>query len=424
MRASKRILLYGGRLVLPDRLVEPGWVVIQDGAILDVSAAERLPSADECWDVQGGYVGPGLIDLHIHGSAGVDLLTATADDLRRWARFLLRHGVTRFLPTTVPADPAQYARVRAVLAEYVPEQDRDPSAASILGVHFEGPFVSPRRPGALNPRFFRTFRSLRDVEELLAWDIPARPFVRMMTLAPEIEGGLALIEELQRRGFRLAIGHSEASFELCEAAAGRGAAHVTHFPNALAPLHHRRLGVIGWALLSEMVTLDLIADGHHLDPRMIALVRKVVGSDRLALISDAIAAAGLSDGRYEIWGETIRVVNGRTENAAGNLAGSVITLLDAVRHLVQWGIPLPEAIRMATLVPARVLGLDGEFGSLAPGKRADLLVLDEQLQPRLVVHEGEIVRFPEDSSAPPLAHEATGAPPSRERVISPPREDG
>ena len=400
MRTSRRILLYGGRLVLPDRLLEPGWVLIQGGIIQEVSAAEKLPSADERLDVSGYYVAPGMLDLHIHGSAGVDLLTATAEDLHRWARFLLRHGVTRFLPTTVPADPTQYAHVRATLAEYVPEQERDPRAASILGVHFEGPIVSPRRPGALNPRDFRTFRSLRDVEDLLTWDIPARPFVRMMTLAPEVEGGLALIEELRRRGFRLAIGHSEASFEICEAAAERGVTHVTHFPNALAPLHHRQLGVVGWALLEERVTLDLIADGHHLDRRMVALVKKVMGTDRLALISDAIAAAGLGDGQYEIWGEMIRVVNGRTENAAGALAGSVITLRDAVRHLLQWGVPLPEAMRMATLVPARVLGVAEAFGALEPGKRADVLVLDEQLRPHLVLRDGEIVRLSEEPPSP------------------------
>lgn len=419
MRTSRRILLYGGRLVLPDRLLEPGWVLIHGETIVEVSAAERLPSADERLDVSGYYVTPGMLDLHIHGSAGVDVLTATADDLHRWARFLLRHGVTRFLPTTVPTDPAQYARVRATLAEYVPEQERDPRAASVLGVHFEGPFVSPRRPGALNPRYFRTFRSLRDVEDLLAWDIPACLFIRMMTLAPEIEGGLALIEELRRRGFRLAIGHSEASFEICEAAAELGVTHVTHFPNALAPLHHRQPGVVGWALLDERATLDLIADGHHLDRRMVALVRKVVGMDRLALISDAIAATGLGDGRYEIWGETIRVVNGRTENAAGALAGSVITLRDAVRHLVQWGIPLPEAMRMATLMPARVLGVAETFGSLEPGKRADVLVLDEQLWPRLVLRDGEIIHLSEESPSQAGAPGPCGMPP-----ISPPRGDG
>lgn len=373
-------------------------MLIQGDTIVEVSAAEELPSADEQFDVSGHFVAPGMVDLHIHGSAGVDVLTATADDLHRWARFLLRHGVTRFLPTTVPADPAQYARARETLIEYASEQDRDPAAALILGVHFEGPFVNPRRPGALNPRYFRTFRSLRDVEDLLAWDIPARPFVRMMTLAPEIEGGFPLIEELRRRGFRLAIGHSEAPFEVCEAAARLGVTHITHFPNALAPLHHRQLGVVGWALLDESVTLDLIADGHHLDRRMVALVRKVAGAERLALISDAIAAAGLGDGQYEIWGETIRVVNGRTENAAGALAGSVITLLDAVRHLVQWGVPLPDAMRMATLVPARVLGVAETVGTLQPGKKADVLVLDANLSPRLVVREGEIVHLSEESS--------------------------
>lgn len=399
MSASKRIVLEGGQLILPDRVMESGWILVQDDEILALSDAEAPPAADERVDVSGHYVAPGMIDLHIHGSVGVDLLTAHADELRRWARFLLAHGVTRFLPTTVPTDPASYLRVRAVLAEYVPEQHRDPQAASIVGIHFEGPFVNPRRAGALNPRFFRAFHSLQDVEDLLWEEIGGRPFVRMMTLAPEIEGGLALAEQLRRRGFRLAIGHSEASFETCEAAAEHGIAHITHFPNALAPLHHRQLGVVGWALLQETATLDLIADGHHLDRRMVALVRKIVGADRLALVSDAIAATGLGDGRYEIWGETIRVVNGRTENAAGHLAGSVITLLDAVRHLVRWGFSLPEAMKMASLVPARVLGLDAWLGSLEPGKKADILILDRNLSPRLVLHEGELVALSASSEA-------------------------
>jgi len=393
MRAPRRVALCNGRIILPHTILDSGWVLVEGDRIADISPGPDRVEADEVIHLDGLYLAPGMIDIHIHGSAGVDLLSATADDLQTWARFLFSQGVTRFLPTTVPTDDAGYARVVETINQYTARQEEVSGVSRVLGLHFEGPFVNPHRAGALNVNYLKTFKTLRDLDMILGPTISSQPFVRMMTVAPEIEQGLQLVAELARRGFVLSIGHSEASFEECEAAVRHGVHHVTHFPNALAPLHHRKPGVVGWAMLKDSVTVDMIADGVHVDWTMIELMRKVKGGDRIALISDAIGAAGLGDGEYQIWGETIRVVKGRTENAAGNLAGSVITLREAARNLLHLDFPLTEVMRMVSLVPARVIGLDHELGSIEKGKFADLICFDEQLSIRFVMVGGKTDRF-------------------------------
>lgn len=390
MTGVPKIVLRNGRLILPDRIVEGAAVVIEGGRIADIVSDGNPPAGDVVVDLEGAYLAPGMIDIHIHGARGVDVLTASPEGLTRWAQFLLTEGVTGFLPTTVPTDEAGYREVLRSLLDYLragPPSD----AARILGVHFEGPFVNPFRAGALRVEYLRSYRRPDDLDVFLSGDFPVRPFVRMMTLAPEIHGGLDLIQELAARGFLLAIGHSQALVGECQQAARRGARHITHFFNALAPLHHRNPGVVGWGMVADSVTVDLIADGHHLDELMIELVRRTKGAHRIALISDAIAPTGLGDGSFEVWGQTIRVSGGKTANPAGSLAGSVITLRDAVRNLRRWGVPLTEIMQMASLVPARLLGLEAELGSIEPGKRADLIAFDDETTIRFVMLDGNIV---------------------------------
>lgn len=211
-----------------------------------------------------------------------------------------------------------------------------------------------------------------------------------MTVAPEIQGGIELISELHRREWVISVGHTRAAPEVLDEALNAGAHHMTHFMNAMTSLHHRAPGPVGWGLLNDDVTVDIIADGVHLDPLMLKVLLRCKTPPRLALISDSISAAGLGDGEYEIWGEKISVQDGRTQNSRGSIAGSVITILDAVRLMMSLGASECDVARMASLNPARTLGIDSDCGSIEEGKRADLVALDDQGQVQLTVIGGEI----------------------------------
>jgi N-acetylglucosamine-6-phosphate deacetylase len=214
----------------------------------------------------------------------------------------------------------------------------------------------------------------------------------MITVAPEIQGGIELIRELRQRGWVVSIGHTRATPEILDAAKEAGAQHMTHFMNAMSPLHHRAPGPVGWGLLNDDVSLDLIADGIHLDPMMLKMLLRCVTPSRLALISDAIAATGLGDGDYEIWGEQITVQDGRTRNARGSIAGSVITMLDAVKMMLSLGASECDVARMASTNPARLLGIDVDCGSIEEGKRADLVALSDRGDIQFTVTNGAVVR--------------------------------
>jgi N-acetylglucosamine-6-phosphate deacetylase len=212
----------------------------------------------------------------------------------------------------------------------------------------------------------------------------------MMTVAPEIEGGVELISELRQRGWIVSIGHTRATVAVLDQALQAGARHMTHFMNAMPPLHHREPGPVGWGLTHDEVTCDVIADGVHVDASVLKLILRSKTAERISLISDAIAATGLDDGEYQIWGEKIQVEKGRTQNARGHIAGSVITMLDAVRMMLSLGFSESEVARMASLNPARLLGMDDDCGSIEEGKRADLVALDQEGKVRLTVVGGRV----------------------------------
>jgi N-acetylglucosamine-6-phosphate deacetylase len=213
----------------------------------------------------------------------------------------------------------------------------------------------------------------------------------MMTMAPEIEGGIELVRELVRRGWIVSIGHTRATIEELDLAREAGARHMTHFMNAMPPLHHRAPGPVGWGLLDDAVTCDVIADGVHVDPLMLKLLLRCKTAERVTLISDAVAPAGLGDGEYNVWGETITVNEGRTRNERGSIAGSVITMLDAVRMMMSLGFPVVDVARMASTNPARLLGIDDDYGVIEEGKRADLVALDPEGNVRLTIVGGKVL---------------------------------
>ena len=378
-------LLRNARIVLPERIEQQADLLIRDGKITALSDSKSPSAGSDEIDLSGCTLLPGFIDVHIHGATGVDTMDADAAGLRRISQFLATQGVTAWLPTLVPAPDADYTRAIAAIEEAM----KSPGGARILGVHYEGPFVNSAQCGALRQQYFRSFVNNDALDSLPMLDNPAA--VHMITIAPEIEGGIDLVHQLKQRGWTVSIGHTRAEFDLLDKALAAGARHMTHFMNAMAPLHQRAPGPIGWGLLRDEVTCDVIADGIHLDRRALELILKSKGPERLMLISDAIAAAGLGDGDYQIWGESISVKNGRTRNVRGSIAGSVISLLDAVRMTESLGVSEVDLARMASTNSARLLGIDGECGSIAAGKRADLVALDGDGQVVLVMVNGEVV---------------------------------
>ncbi|HYV12464.1 MAG TPA: N-acetylglucosamine-6-phosphate deacetylase [Pyrinomonadaceae bacterium] len=374
----KTLLLKNAKVVLPDRVVQTS-VFIEDGRIVSLEAA----GAEEEIDLAGTTLLPGFIDVHIHGAAGIDVMDATAAGLFEVSEYLASQGVTSWVPTFVPASDENYASAIAAISEAMRGQG---PGARVLGVHYEGPFVNTAQCGALHTEYFKTYSSAADLDSL-----PLPPTgVRMITMAPEIAGGVELVGELKKRGWVISIGHTRADLEVLDQAGDGGARHMTHFMNAMAPLHHRNPGPIAWGLSRDDVTVDVIADGIHLDPFMLRLLMKLKGASGISLISDAIAAAGKGDGDYEIWGETISVKDGRTANAAGSIAGSVISMLDAVRVLRFLGVSYVDLARMASSNPAHLLGIDRDCGSIEIGKRADLVALDQSdLRPRSVLISGQ-----------------------------------
>jgi len=373
------LLLKNAKVVLPDREVETG-VLVVDGKIAAIGSGLE---GDEEIELGNATLLPGFIDVHIHGAVGVDVMEATPAGLQEVARYLASQGVTSWLPTLVPGSDNDYASVAVAVSEALTLQ---PYGARVLGVHYEGPFVNSAQCGALHTEFFKTYSGAKDLDAL---PVPENA-VRMITMAPEVAGGVELVRELKRRGWVISIGHTRADLQVLEEACEAGARHMTHFMNAMAPLHHRKPGPIAWGLSRDDVTIDLIADGVHLHPLMLRLLIKIKGARGISLISDAIAAAGKGDGDYQIWGETITVKNGRTANAAGSIAGSVISMLDAVRLLRSLGVSYVNLAGMASSNPARLLGVDRDCGSIEVGKRADLVALDDGGEVKLTMIAGHV----------------------------------
>jgi N-acetylglucosamine-6-phosphate deacetylase len=372
------LTLNNARVVLADRVIDSGSVTIESGRIVSVSEEATATGLD----LSGLVLLPGFIDVHIHGSAGIDVMDASPEQLSEISVFLASQGVTGWLPTFVPAADEAYATAVQAIAKAA----ENTNGARVLGVHYEGPFVNSAQCGALHTEYFKTYSGPADLDGLPVPD----GLVRMTTLAPEIDGGVELVRELKSRGWVISIGHTRATLDVLDRALEAGARHMTHFMNAMAPLHHRAPGPIAWGLSHDDVTCDVIADGIHLDPFMLRLLLKVKSEHGISLISDAISAAGRGDGDYQIWGETIRVKNRRTSNAAGSIAGSVITMLDAVRLMRSLDVSHVQLAQMASLNPARLLGLDHECGSIETGKRADLVAVDQDSKVKLTLIRGDV----------------------------------
>jgi len=375
------IAITAATLFTPLERIEQPLVLVEDGSVVEVTsrAHREAPAGSRGLDFPGGILAPGFIDIHIHGGAGHDVMEAGVDALPLVERLLARHGVSSYFPTTVtaPLDATLSALERladAIEAAKDGASDHHRPHATELrarprGIHLEGPFISHCRRGVHPPEDLLS-PSLAAFDRF--WQA-ARGHIRVLTIAPELPGAIEVITEAAKRGVCVSLGHSDAEMNAARAGVAAGARHATHTFNAMRPLGHRDPGILGEVLTEARLSADIIADGIHLDPAIVQLFLKAKGPDAAVLITDATAATGMPDGRYRLGSLEVEVKDGKCTNG-GNLAGSVLTMDLAVRNVMkfaQWD--LQQAVRLATLNPARVAGLDD--GWLKPGAPADLVVL-------------------------------------------------
>ncbi|WP_217592078.1 N-acetylglucosamine-6-phosphate deacetylase [Cohnella sp. GbtcB17] len=364
-------LISNVRAVLRDRIVEDAEVLIEDGKIVGISEKMEggaASSALQHLDGQGQLLIPGMIDVHIHGAKGFDMMDGSTRSVEEVSRACVETGCTSFLATSVSSTLEQFLGMAKSVGEVA---GREPGAA-IAGIHMEGPYLHPKRKGMQNEAYLR-HPDLNELETILA---TTGDQLKMVTLAPELPGGLEMIERLVAKGIVVAVAHSDATYEQAKTAFAAGASHITHCFNGMRPIHHRDPGVIVAAFEEDKVSLQAIVDGVHLHPAIVRLMYRLKGPEGVVLITDALQAMGMGDGTYLFGGHQTRVEDGVARLQDGTLASSTVTMNLALRNTVELGVPLCEAVAMATRTPADVLGLSGK-GRIEPDCDADLVLLDE-----------------------------------------------
>jgi len=382
--------IFPERIFTPQREIRDGVVIVEGRCISAVGARNEITAPTNAARIEaiGITLVPGFVDVHVHGAGGHDVMEATPAALDAVASTLARGGTTSFLATTVTAAPDALCGSAAGIAKYIAGQTSSNDApakqrAEILGIHFEGPFISPARRG-VHPVEWIAAPSLTLLARMLE---AAAGTARILTLAPEIPGGIDLVDAVRKAGIVAALGHTDATYEQAMEAIAHGASHAAHVFNAMRPFSHRDTGVLGAVLTSSQVTAELIADGVHVDEAAMKLLLNAKPGG-VILVSDGTSATGMPDGKYRLGNFDVQVTGGVVRNSEGKLAGSALTLDRALRNIVALQVPLDEAVRMLTLYPAKLLGVEARKGIIAAGADADLIFLDSKLEISKVVTRG------------------------------------
>jgi len=379
-----KILVKNAHIITPYDVLYNHDLVATDGKISSLQPTGKLSENDfdKIIEAEENYLSPGFIDIHTHAICGHDTMDATFEALDAMAASYIRNGVTGFLATTMTSADENLEKAMQNVAAYIKKQKRqtfdagDPQKAELLGIYLEGPYFSVEKKGAQSPEYLKN----PDVEGLAKFIRLSEGAIKVVALAPELPGAMEAISYLRNLGITVSAGHTDATFDTAMKAFNHGVTQVTHIFNGMRGFTHREPGVAGAALIDERVYCEMICDGIHLHPGAMKLVVKTKGKDKIVLISDSMMAAGLSDGEYTLGGQRVIVKDQAARLADGTLAGSTLTLNRAVYNMVHMvGVSLPDAVCMASLNPARTLGIDRNKGSIEIGKDADLVIFDEKL---------------------------------------------
>lgn len=389
-------LLHHATLVLPDRICHGGMIwqndilteIFEDASQALSSKLQTLKNTTE-WDMDGDLIIPGLIDTHIHGAGGCDVMDGTVVGLETLAEALLKEGTTAFLPTTMSCTAEQLKKVLHSIKEFQTGHYR---GAKSLGIHLEGPFLAEKYPGAQTPKMI--WNETKDGSTQFLIDLLScfPDLIKILTFAPERPDGREIAAICLAHGVISSAGHTGANYTQMEQAAQWGVRHITHAFNAMPIIHHRSPGLLTKGLLDDEITMEIIADGVHIDPAVIELALRNKPPEKVCLISDGTRAVGMPDGEYELGGQKITVHQGRAQMPGGTIAGSAYPLLQGLKLLVQkLHRPLPEAVRYVTLNPAKLLGIDTRLGSLEPNKEATFIRLSSEFEIKQVWLQGKLV---------------------------------
>jgi len=384
---NKKTIISNGTIITPFQLLEGRVIFIQSGRITAIENMGNIaaPVETEVIDAGNGFVVPGFIDIHVHGGGGSDIMDGKYEAVKQIAITHSRFGTTAFLPTTMTMSKDKIiGSLKSIHEAFI----KGTGAAEILGVHLEGPYISSEKKGAQKEKDIKK----ASIGEFLEFNQASGNLIRIVTLAPEKPGAIDLIRWLHKNGIIASVGHSNATYKQVQEGIKAGLTHVTHTFNAMREFNHREPGVVGAALSSPKLILEMIADGIHLHPVAMKILIKIKEIGKIVLITDAMRAASKPEGTYNLGGQEVTVVRGQARLKDGALAGSVLTMDKAVCNMVdKVGVSLTEAIQMATASPARCLGVESKKGSLEPGKDADIVILNKKLKVELTMVKGKIV---------------------------------
>lgn len=372
------MLLKNAIILDEDFKLVPGDLRIEGERIFEIGEAlSKKHAEEEVYDCEGAYLIPGFVDLHTHGAMGYDHTDAEPEAEEIISHYLTRQGVTTYLPTLITQSEKQMTKAAEVIFEAAKK------IPQIGGIYSEGPFFSEKYKGAQNPAYLRN----PDPAEFERLQNAAGGMIRIISLAPELPGACEFIRAVTP-GVRVSMGHTDADYETAKAAIEAGAGELTHTYNAMRPLHHRTPNTIGAAIDSDCFC-ECICDGLHVHPAMIRLLYHAVGADRMVLISDSMRACGMPDGKYDLGGQEVFVREHSARLSDGTIAGSCVNLAYCAKKALSFGIPLPDAVKMASLTPARAAGLEKTVGSIQRGKFANLILCDGSLEPKQVWLHGK-----------------------------------